>query len=36
MAYEGVGDPPAAFAAYYNDEIAKFTRVIADAKIPKQ
>jgi tripartite-type tricarboxylate transporter receptor subunit TctC len=36
MAYEGVGDPPAEFAAYYKDEIAKFTRVIADAKIPKQ
>jgi len=36
MAYEGVGNPPAAFAAYYNDEIGKFTKVIADAKIPKQ
>jgi tripartite-type tricarboxylate transporter receptor subunit TctC len=36
MAYEGVGDPPAEFTAYYKDEIAKFTRVIADAKIPKQ
>ena len=28
--------PPAEFAAYYKDEIAKFTKVIADAKIPKQ
>jgi tripartite-type tricarboxylate transporter receptor subunit TctC len=36
MAYDGVGDPPAEFAAYYKDEIAKFTKVIADAKIPKQ
>jgi tripartite-type tricarboxylate transporter receptor subunit TctC len=36
MAYEGVGNPPAEFAAYYQDEIAKFTKVIADAKIPKQ
>ena len=36
MAYEGVGQPPAEFAAYYKDEIAKFTKVIADAKIPKQ
>ena len=36
MAYEGVGHPPAEFAAYYKDEIAKFTKVIADAKIPKQ
>ena len=36
MAYEGVGQPPAEFATYYKDEIAKFTKVIADAKIPKQ
>jgi tripartite-type tricarboxylate transporter receptor subunit TctC len=36
MAYEGVGDPPAQFDAYYKAEIAKFTKVIADAKIPKQ
>jgi len=36
MAYEGVGQPPAEFTAYYKDEIAKFTKVIADAKIPKQ
>jgi len=36
MAYDGVGDPPSEFAAYYRDEIAKFTKVIADAKIPKQ
>ena len=36
MAYEGVGNPPAAFSAYYKDEIAKFTKVIADARIPKQ
>jgi tripartite-type tricarboxylate transporter receptor subunit TctC len=36
MAYEGVGDPPAQFDAYYKSEIAKFTKVIADAKIPKQ
>jgi tripartite-type tricarboxylate transporter receptor subunit TctC len=36
MAYDGVGNPPNEFAAYYKDEIAKFTKVIADAKIPKQ
>ena len=36
MAYDGVGQTPAEFAAYYKDEIAKFTKVIADAKIPKQ
>jgi tripartite-type tricarboxylate transporter receptor subunit TctC len=36
MAYEGVGNPPVAFSAYYKDEIAKFTKVIADANIPKQ
>jgi tripartite-type tricarboxylate transporter receptor subunit TctC len=36
MAYDGIGDPPAQFTAYYKDEIAKFTKVIADAKIPKQ
>jgi tripartite-type tricarboxylate transporter receptor subunit TctC len=36
MAYDGIGDPPSEFAAYYRDEIAKFTKVIADAKIPKQ
>jgi tripartite-type tricarboxylate transporter receptor subunit TctC len=36
MAYEGVGDPPAQFDAYYQAEIVKFGKVIADAKIPKQ
>ena len=36
MAYDGIGSPPAEFAAYYKDEIAKFTKVIADMKIPKQ
>jgi tripartite-type tricarboxylate transporter receptor subunit TctC len=36
MAYDGIGNPPAEFAAYYKDEIAKFTKVVADAKIPKQ
>ena len=36
MAYEGIGNPPAEFDAYYKDEITKFTKVIADAKIPKQ
>ena len=36
MAYDGIGDPPKAFEAYYKAEIAKFTKVIADAKIPKQ
>ena len=36
MAYEGVGSPPAVFDAFYKAEIAKFAKVIADAKIPKQ
>ncbi len=36
MAYEPVGSTPAKFNAYYRAEIAKFTKVIADAKIPKQ
>jgi tripartite-type tricarboxylate transporter receptor subunit TctC len=36
MAYEGIGSTPAEFAAHYRQEIAKFTKVIADAKIPKQ
>jgi tripartite-type tricarboxylate transporter receptor subunit TctC len=36
MAYEGVGSTPAAFDAFYKAEIAKFAKVIADAKIPKQ
>src|SRR6478736_1306224 len=35
MAYDGVGQTPAEFTAYYKDEIAKFTKVIADAEIPK-
>jgi tripartite-type tricarboxylate transporter receptor subunit TctC len=36
MAYEGIGSTPEEFTAHYRQEIAKFTRVIADAKIPKQ
>ena len=36
MAYEGIGNPPAEFAAYYKTEITKFAKVIADAKIPRQ
>ena len=36
MANEAVGSTPAEFDAYYKAEIAKFTKVIADAKIPKQ
>ena len=36
MAYEGVGEQPAEFDAYYKAEIAKFAKVIADAKIPQQ
>ncbi len=36
MAYEGIGSTPAEFAVHYRQEIAKFTMVIADAKIPKQ
>jgi tripartite-type tricarboxylate transporter receptor subunit TctC len=36
MAYEGIGSTPAEFATFYKAEIAKFTKVIADANIPKQ
>jgi tripartite-type tricarboxylate transporter receptor subunit TctC len=36
MAYEGIGSTPEEFAAHYREEIAKFTQVIADAKIPRQ
>jgi tripartite-type tricarboxylate transporter receptor subunit TctC len=36
MAYEGIGSTSVEFAAFYKEEIAKFTKVIADAKIPKQ
>jgi tripartite-type tricarboxylate transporter receptor subunit TctC len=36
MAYEGIGSTPAEFAAFYKAEIAKFSKVIADANIPKQ
>jgi tripartite-type tricarboxylate transporter receptor subunit TctC len=36
MAYEPIGSPPHEFDAYYKLEIVKFTKVIADAKIPKQ
>lgn len=36
MAYEGVGSAPAEFDVFYKAEIAKFAKVIADAKIPKQ
>jgi len=36
MAYEGIGDPPAEFDSYYKAEIVKFSKVIADANIPKQ
>jgi tripartite-type tricarboxylate transporter receptor subunit TctC len=33
---EVVGSTPAEFAAYYKAEIVKYTKVIEDAKIPKQ
>jgi len=36
MAYEPVGSTPKQFDAYFKSEIAKFTKVIADAKIPRQ
>jgi tripartite-type tricarboxylate transporter receptor subunit TctC len=36
MAYEGIGSTPAEFDAFYKAEIAKFAKVVADAKIPKQ
>jgi tripartite-type tricarboxylate transporter receptor subunit TctC len=36
MAYEPVGSTPAEFDAYFRSEMVKFTRIIADAKIPKQ
>jgi tripartite-type tricarboxylate transporter receptor subunit TctC len=36
MAYEPVGSTPADFAAFVKVETAKFSRVVADAHIPKQ
>ena len=36
MAYEGIGSTPKEFDAYFKSEIVKFTKVIADAKIPQQ
>jgi tripartite-type tricarboxylate transporter receptor subunit TctC len=36
MAYEPVGSTPADFEAYFRAEAVKFTKIIADAKIPKQ
>jgi tripartite-type tricarboxylate transporter receptor subunit TctC len=36
MAYEGIGNTPAEFDAFYRSEIAKFAKVIEDAIIPKQ
>jgi tripartite-type tricarboxylate transporter receptor subunit TctC len=36
MAYEPIGSTPKQFDAYFKSEIAKFTKVIADAKIPQQ
>src|SRR5262249_14452616 len=36
MAYEGIGSTPAEFEAFYQAEIAKFVKVVADAKIPQQ
>jgi len=36
MAYEPIGSTPKQFDAYFKSEIAKFKRVIADAKIPLQ
>jgi tripartite-type tricarboxylate transporter receptor subunit TctC len=36
MTYEPVGSTPADFTVYFKSEIGKFTKIIADAKIPKQ
>jgi len=36
MAYEPIGSTPAQFDAFFRVEIVKFTKVIADAKIPRQ
>jgi tripartite-type tricarboxylate transporter receptor subunit TctC len=36
MALDPVGSTPEEFTAFYKNEIAKFTKVIADAKIPRQ
>jgi tripartite-type tricarboxylate transporter receptor subunit TctC len=36
MAYEGIGSTPAEFADFYKAEIAKFAKVITDAKISRQ
>jgi tripartite-type tricarboxylate transporter receptor subunit TctC len=36
MAFEAIGSTPAEFTAFYHAEIAKFAKVIADAKIERQ
>jgi len=36
MAYEPVGSTPKQFDVYFKSEITKFTKVIADARIPLQ
>jgi len=36
MGNEAVGSTPAEFDAYYKAEIAVYTNIIADAKIPRQ
>ena len=36
MGNDVIGSTPAEFDAYYRAEIAKYTKVIADANIPRQ
>ena len=36
MSYEGVGSTPEDFGAYFRSEIAKFARIVREAKIPVQ
>jgi tripartite-type tricarboxylate transporter receptor subunit TctC len=36
MVYEPVGSTPAEFDAYFQAEVQKFAKVVADARIPKQ
>jgi tripartite-type tricarboxylate transporter receptor subunit TctC len=36
MSYEGVGSTPEAFDAYFRSELAKFARIVREARIPVQ
>jgi hypothetical protein len=36
MVYEPVGSTASEFDAYFKAEVAKFAKVVSDARIPKQ